>query len=281
MGARPAAWVSHRTPAPSRLAGILGRLGISRIVREGKSGWACSPNRTTLHKPRSAGAAERATDILESLQDGPPLRGSQRMFALRPPTVRRLAAWLLIAQQVLVSSGMPLPCPAAAAGAHQRYPCEDCGCACLNAEQCWARCCCFTHQQKIAWAREHGVAVPAYVAAAAKQEPSADDKRECTRCAGRVGPPADASSATPCARDHQRQSNREKKARRERGVCWLDVARCHGVASHAELAGASWPGDPPSPLRLALPLLGRIAWQPFLESPFTPPSPPTPPPRIA
>ena len=39
----------------------------------------------------------------------------------------------------------------------QPFPCQDRPCACRTAEQCRKKCCCFTPQQKQAWAKRHGV----------------------------------------------------------------------------------------------------------------------------
>ncbi|MEZ6132276.1 MAG: hypothetical protein R3C59_26745 [Planctomycetaceae bacterium] len=64
------------------------------------------------------------------------------------------------------------------------YPCMDRPCGCASAEQCWKKCCCFTNQQKVAWAERNGVKVPEYVVAAAIRE-AATKKRvgEDARCA--------------------------------------------------------------------------------------------------
>jgi hypothetical protein len=109
------------------------------------------------------------------------------MSAKRTAHLRRLAAWLLIAEQVLVSAGAALPCPAAAVKSSERFPCERCGCDCRTAEHCWRHCGCFTNEEKIAWARANGVAVPEYVAAGAEHERGVPAKSKCPRCGGRDG----------------------------------------------------------------------------------------------
>ena len=203
--------------------------------------------------------------------------GTQRVFTARIPVVRRLAAWLLIAEQVLVGAGVALPCPAAAAASHERFPCESCGCGCTTAEHCWRNCCCYTNQEKVAWARENGVAVPEYVAAAAEREQASASKPKCPHCAGRVGPEAGACSA-PAGTGHDPRGAGNKTPRAA-GLRWIDVARCHGAASYFEDAGPGWPPAPPAELTLTLPLVGRISRQPFLGNPTLPPAPPTPPPE--
>ncbi len=50
------------------------------------------------------------------------------------------------------------------------FPCQDKPCGCRDAASCWKSCCCNTNQQKVAWAKKHGVTVPAFVIAAAKAE---------------------------------------------------------------------------------------------------------------
>jgi hypothetical protein len=96
-------------------------------------------------------------------------RGKPRR-KLRPR--RALVAALLIANQFLVASGLPLP--AVAAGPKKDlskpFPCMNRPCGCMNADQCWHSCCCFTMREKLAWAKAHGVEPPAYVCEAAAEE---------------------------------------------------------------------------------------------------------------
>ncbi|HEY7157642.1 MAG TPA: hypothetical protein VH575_27045, partial [Gemmataceae bacterium] len=62
---------------------------------------------------------------------------------------------------LLAALDIPLP-----ASVHkdtsQPFPCQNHPCGCQTAEQCWRHCCCFTPEQRWAWAREHGVEPPAY-----------------------------------------------------------------------------------------------------------------------
>lgn len=43
---------------------------------------------------------------------------------------------------------------------HERYPCEDCGCGCASAHECWTNCCCHTEHERLVWAIENGVMPP-------------------------------------------------------------------------------------------------------------------------
>ena len=54
------------------------------------------------------------------------------------------------------------------------FPCMRKPCGCRSAEECWRKCCCFSHKQKLAWAEENGVKVPDYVLEAAEEELKSD-----------------------------------------------------------------------------------------------------------
>ena len=197
------------------------------------------------------------------------------VFGARNP--RRLLAWMLIAQQLFVGTGIALPCSVAAAGSTERYPCEKCGCGCRSAEQCWAQCCCFTNQQKIAWARQHGVAVPEFVVAAAKREAAAAEKPKCPHCDRRAVPKIAVSS--PDARTRSDREQRNDEQRPSGKICWLDALRCHGLTEQWQATTPIWPSDPHVELCLVLLPVGRVEPQPVLRHLFCPSAPPTPPPK--
>lgn len=48
----------------------------------------------------------------------------------------------------------------------ERFACQDRGCGCQSAEQCWSQCCCFSVSERVAWAKKNGVNPPAHVLAA-------------------------------------------------------------------------------------------------------------------
>jgi hypothetical protein len=62
------------------------------------------------------------------------------------------------------------------------YPCMDRPCGCASAEQCWKSCCCFTNQQKVAWATQHAVKIPEYVVTAANKERLTTSPRKSLKC---------------------------------------------------------------------------------------------------
>lgn len=42
------------------------------------------------------------------------------------------------------------------------FPCQSMGCGCKDANQCWSSCCCHTDAEKLAWAKQRGIAPPAW-----------------------------------------------------------------------------------------------------------------------
>lgn len=196
------------------------------------------------------------------------------MASLRWQALNRTAAWLLIVQQALV--GAALPCPAAPAKhSAERFPCENCSCGCGTAEQCWRNCCCYTQRQKVAWAREHNVVVPAFVAAVADQEAAAakpSKPAKCPHCATK-----EARSDDSAARAHR---DRKDEGGNALDVCLIKALRCHGAADFWQAAGASWPGSEPVAWRVALNLTGEIPPIAPIQAILSSPTPPTPPPKL-
>jgi len=71
------------------------------------------------------------------------------------------------------------------------YPCQNRSCGCKSAYQCWTSCCCFSPQQRLEWAKKHGVTPPSYAvlpkgtdtpsATCSRCKPKAESK-QCERC---------------------------------------------------------------------------------------------------
>ena len=86
----------------------------------------------------------------------------QRTRARLAQSARSLGMVLALMGQLLLALGVPLPAPSRSAG--QAFPCQGRPCGCLDAAECWqGDCCCFTLEQKVAWADAHGVELPAHV----------------------------------------------------------------------------------------------------------------------
>jgi hypothetical protein len=145
---------------------------------------------------------------------------------------------------VAVSSiGIPVPCVSGSrTGAI--YPCAGCSCGCIDAETCWRSCCCFTNQQKLAWARRNRVMPPAFVLAAAKREACCGDKHEghcessvchaatCNRpcCARRA--------AVSCCEAPTTRAERQSDSR---VVLLISALRCRGLTPTVSLLPPSLP----------------------------------------
>jgi hypothetical protein len=83
----------------------------------------------------------------------------------------RLRFWRALRDRLCVTgvclayllAALDIPLPAIVhKDSSQPFPCQDHPCGCQTAEQCWTHCCCFTPQERWAWARAHGVEPPAY-----------------------------------------------------------------------------------------------------------------------
>jgi hypothetical protein len=93
--------------------------------------------------------------------------------------VRRLVALAALFGFLGGTVGVPLPHFRLAKDRSKPFPCQDHACGCASAEQCWRSCCCFTNQQKLAWAADHDVQPPEYVYVAAARELSAAPVSAC------------------------------------------------------------------------------------------------------
>lgn len=80
------------------------------------------------------------------------------------PSRRRLVAVYLLGNYVFLLAGIPLPLPVEK-DVSRPFPCQHHQCGCANADQCWRSCCCYSHEEKVAWAEEHGVTLPAELVA--------------------------------------------------------------------------------------------------------------------
>lgn len=74
---------------------------------------------------------------------------------------------------------LPIPLPFAAPSRTQKdtsqpFPCQNRTCGCCSADQCWKKCCCFSNQQKVAWAKKNNVTLPQFVVEAARAESDND-----------------------------------------------------------------------------------------------------------
>ena len=92
----------------------------------------------------------------------------------RKAGVSLCAAWFM-----LTVLGVPMPAPQVSAdpGA-QPYICQGHGCGCPSAESCWKQCCCYTNEEKLAWAMQQGISPPPEIVAEVLAARQAKDKAQ-------------------------------------------------------------------------------------------------------
>ncbi|REK08241.1 MAG: hypothetical protein DWQ37_20560 [Planctomycetota bacterium] len=174
---------------------------------------------------------------------------SRRLFHRSSRRARALVTAFAIVAYLFSVVGFPLPA-AVKRDDSTPFPCQSHRCGCASASQCWQSCCCFTAEERLAWADEHGVAIPEDARAALVA--SVDDDRQPKTCCDEHNSHCDTvdpqhkcghcASATP--QDHE-----------GRGVVWVDsiqARKCQGLSMLWVVTGASMP--------LEIPTLWEFDW---------------------
>jgi hypothetical protein len=138
------------------------------------------------------------------------------------------------------------------------FPCQNRVCGCMDATACWARCCCHTNAEKLAWAEEHGVTPPQFVVEAARRERGEKVPSCCASGGGCESPKARqeqgtiaAASSTSAAQSAAAESSTV------RFVLAEDMRRCQGQGALWLLLSQALPAEVAMPL-VPAPLAG--AW---------------------
>lgn len=144
------------------------------------------------------------------------------------------------------------------------FPCMDRACGCHDAASCKKQCCCFSDDEKLAWAASRGVDPSPFVSQTAAHRRS----RSC--CDVRQAKPSrSASCATDCHAE-RRDSLRI--------VSIAAVRHCHGLAQLWSILGAALPAAGAARYEFDWESAGTVA-QRTPEPIRRQTSPPTPPPR--
>lgn len=182
------------------------------------------------------------------------LRGSRNRVASR---VRDALMVLTAISQLLVAVGFPLP---AVSGSQAKtsdipYPCQTRPCGCRISEECWrGDCCCFTLEQKLAWAREQEITPPEHAVRLAESR-AARASRHGTCCSQNAGKAAsnccasDKPECPSCVRQdaaHQESDDRtiasdggrEASGRSFDLVIGIFALQCHGPPGAGMLAAS-------------------------------------------
>jgi len=85
-------------------------------------------------------------------------------------TQRQITSILLLA--AFLAALLPIPlvsfAPHQVKDLSRPFPCQNRPCGCMSAAQCKKKCCCFTDEQKLAWAKRNGVDASEVVASTRK-----------------------------------------------------------------------------------------------------------------
>lgn len=158
---------------------------------------------------------------------------------------RRSVAGLLFANYLVLLTGLPVPVPVVK-DTSRPFPCQDHRCGCRSADQCWRSCCCLSHEQKLAWARENGVTPPAEMLAV-KATTSSSKARSCCTTSGHGGSHRHVvakagKSGACCSADTARSSQSEGHVSYVVGIRALECGG--GSASWCVIAAAVMPLAP-------------------------------------
>jgi hypothetical protein len=146
----------------------------------------------------------------------------------------KLVVGLALVSFFVSTMGMPLP----ATRFKDTFPCQDHACGCGSAEQCWQHCCCFTVQERWAWARDHAIAPPSYAELLPSQEASPEN-------------------GTPVRCCHHHGFHRPASGFQGTKVFGFSALHCQGLATLWSGAALAVPPPPVSPWR---PSLLPIGW---------------------
>ncbi len=187
---------------------------------------------------------------------------------------------------------LPLPLPASV---HKDgglpFPCQNHPCGCQTAEQCWRNCCCFTPEERWAWAREHNVEPPAYAEKPADSEKPVEQGWDTVKLRDRSEGESKRSAKSCCSAQQTRpsccQSRSDRPVKqsppdsgRVRWVSAMSAWQCQGLPTLWLSAGAAVPVVPPAawspdqPPASRVPLTNARGWD-------VPLNPPAPPPRLS
>ena len=187
---------------------------------------------------------------------------------------RQITTVLLIA--ALVAWLLPIPVfslqPKVGKDRSRPFPCQDRPCGCLSADQCKKQCCCFSSEEKLAWAKRNGVKASEVVSSSTKCETATLKTRK--KCCSVI-------RVASRSQSHDRlRKSASNPVPRHKSVIALAAQQCQGIEQTllGQLIFVVPPTTPLMPLvepkgqRILLD--GTRFWQPNAE-------PPVPPPRLS
>lgn len=125
-----------------------------------------------------------------------------------------LLVWVAMLAYCASAIGVAIPMPATVPkDSSEPFPCQHHQCGCHSAEQCRRSCCCFSDEQKVAWARAHGVA--------ARSVLSDHPQVAATKSTGK----------SCCHQGGCQQSSTEAAEEKTPWVLLISAAKCQGLAT--------------------------------------------------
>jgi hypothetical protein len=194
--------------------------------------------------------------------------------------LRSAVALVALLGQLSVTLGLPLPAAIASRAKRddQPFPCQGRPCGCLTAEECWrGDCCCFTLEEKLAWADAEGIEPPAHVRPLVESRKRARAERPASCCAQKPCCGECCHAEGDCCREPKAEPTIER--REGRWVVGVFARKCRGEGPQGlfDLGPSALPDLASS--RLTGPdEAGFVADRPVRLS-STSQRPPTPPPR--
>ena len=127
-----------------------------------------------------------------------------RLRVLLGYRARDVVVVLTLFSHFMVTIGVPLPAASRMSKDCSRpYPCQNRPCGCLTADLCWkGDCCCFTLEEKLAWAEDNGIEPPEHVrplVESRKARPAHPKKKSC--CPEHASTPSPPVSVPPTCCD--------------------------------------------------------------------------------
>lgn len=168
----------------------------------------------------------------------------------------------------------------------QPFPCQDHPCGCQTAEQCWSHCCCFTPEERWAWAKDREIEPPSYAEKPVeksiargwnnikKRDRDNEDTAANTCCQ------AKAQQSCCCNPVTDSSSKKSSSDNRFRNSMVISVWRCQGYSTFWISAGAVLPIPPIKALPPIWSPPTSIAL-PDMKADRVPSTPLDPPPRLS
>jgi len=196
---------------------------------------------------------------------------------------RRLYAAGTLVAYLLACLGLPVPADAITKDAGQAFPCQEHGCGCRTAEQCWTHCCCFSPEQRWTWAQSHNVQPPAYAEKPATTSWRTGRKRDqAQNCCSENRPgPRSCRTCPETSTAPKSEHGKKDTPAKKNGFRWalgMSALGCQGQTTLWASTASVLPPAPPVTWAPWPTVVDRLAYADEIAISLSP-LPPDPPPR--